>query len=178
MASYCSKCGKDIEEGTRYCPTCGHDTMGQESSYNSGGYNQSNNQSASGIYSAVYACGIVWAILALIVFIFYLAVGVFAASLGDISFGVGTLVGAILIGLGLIYLVSAIFAILCVTNVRNPAKSKNASIFCLIGSILAIVAGVMVLGIVGILSIIAGIIGIILFIMLRTELGKADKQPY
>ncbi|MCL2032542.1 MAG: zinc ribbon domain-containing protein [Methanomassiliicoccaceae archaeon] len=149
MASYCSNCGKDVVEGTRYCPACGFDTMsqGSGSGYNSGGYNQNNNQNQSmgGSLTIIFVLGCIWAIVAILAGISNMAVGGLLIS------------GAINFAVGIALIMSGIFALLCCMNIHKKEGHQQACTYCLIGSILALV------------TIIFGIIGIILYFVLKNE---------
>jgi len=158
MSSYCSKCGKELGEGTRFCPTCGFDTMGQGSGSNySSNHNQntgpqcniSQDQSMGGTLTLIFVLGVIWALI--------------AGVTGLVSLiGGGALYyydGAILMVVGLLFILSALFAFLCCMNIYKLENHQQASIFCLIGSILAIPA-------------LVGVIGVIFYFVMQKEKSR------
>ena len=164
MASYCSKCGSEIAEGTRFCPACGFDTMGQNVD-NSGGYNQSNNQNynqekgSSGTLTVIAVFGIIWGIGAILVGIVLFAG---ASILSD--FGLGEYTGLIAAG-GVIFIVSAIMAFITAALIFSKKSFNIAWMCCLIGSVLALIGTIYL----SIFALIPGIIGIIFFALMHKE---------
>jgi len=164
MASYCSKCGNEVADGTRFCPACGFDTTGQ-SVDNSGGSSQSNNQNynqekgSSGILTATAVLGIIWGLLAIFIGI----VLVIGASLLE-EFGFGEFSGMFVIA-GVIYILSAIMGFVCAALIFSRKNFYGAWITCLVGSVLALVGGYYL----GLLGIIAGIIGIVFFALMYNQ---------
>jgi predicted RNA-binding Zn-ribbon protein involved in translation (DUF1610 family) len=162
MASYCSKCGKELDEGVRFCPSCGFDTMGQSTSNNNSSYNQNynaqnNNQSQGmgGTLTVIFVLGIIWGILSVISGILLVMGGGAFAFLFE--FGAG-----LFIIIGILSFLSGLFAILCCINIYKLEKFDQARTFCLIGSIIAFVTG----------GIIAGIIGIIFYFIMRDQKSR------
>lgn len=161
MASYCSKCGRQLDDGTRYCSGCGFDTMSQGNSNNQGGgydqnYNQNNQKPHSdfstggmgGTLTIIFVLGVVWAIAAIISAILMIAfAGLFPFFIGPLS----------IIG-GIIYIVSGLFAVLSCICIYKLEDHKNACTYCLIGSIFALLG-----------SILGGIIGLVFYFLLKKE---------
>ena len=163
MASYCSKCGSEIAEGTRFCPACGFDTMGQGAG-GSGGYNQNNNQQYNnqqsqglgGTLTLIVVLGLIWAILSIISGLYCL----FWGAAVEAYFGYG--LGGIVIVLGILSLLSGLFAILSCVYIIKLEKFSQARTYCLVGSIIAIFTG----------GIIAGVIGIVFFIIMKDQKSR------
>jgi len=154
MSSYCSKCGKELGEGTRFCPMCGFDTMGQGSGNN---YNQNtgpqhnSNQSPGmgGTLSIIFVCGALWAIFALLVGIAFMPVG---AAIYYVA-------GTIAIIVGILLFLSALFTVLCCVKLYRLENFQQASTYCLIGSILAI-------------PFLVGILGVIFYFLMQKERSR------
>ena len=180
--TFCSKCGKELADGTRYCPMCGFDTQAQGSSNNNQApnnyqnyqqpnynYSQPPHKNRSTVGTIVLVCGIIWAILGLILGLVIIVIGAFADSLNDlVGGGIENTVALIFID-GIMFIVSAVLAIVACVYVSRPDKQTTVAVLCLIGSILAIIGGFILGSLIGILAIIAGVIGIILFILVLVE---------
>jgi len=158
MSSYCSKCGKELDEGTRFCSTCGFDTMSQGSGNNYSSshnqntgpqYNSNQDQSMGGTLTLIFVLGIIWALISGLTGIFCL-IGGSAIYYYD---------GSILMVVGLLFILSALFAFLSCINIYKLENHQQASIFCLIGSILAIPA-------------LVGIIGVIFYFVMQKEKSR------
>ena len=100
-----------------------------------------------GTLTIIFVLGILWAIIALIS-------GIAMMALGGLLFFEG--VAAIVVGI--IYIVSGIFAILSCINIYKLENHKTACTYCLIGSILALIG-----------SILGGIIGLVFYFLLKKE---------
>ncbi|MCL2317611.1 MAG: zinc ribbon domain-containing protein [Methanomassiliicoccaceae archaeon] len=151
MASYCNKCGRQIEDETRFCPSCGNDTMSEGSSNQSSNQNKNTTQGMGGTVTLIFILGILWGILLLISGIILLGFGGYIA-LFDFLGGAFVLVG-------ILCLVNGIIALICCVNLYKLEKHKRACTLLLIGSILSFFTG----------GIIAGIVGVIFYFLLKKE---------
>lgn len=167
--SYCSKCGKEVNDGSAYCPSCGAAVSGpsQNQNYNQQNYNQQNynqqnynnappqSQGLGGTLTIILVLGILWALYAIIYGAVYLAVGgVF------IEYG-----GAFAIIFGVLAVLSGIFALITCVYIYKQEKFKEAFTFILVGSVLAIVAY-------PVSFVILGVIGIVFAFLLKKEQYK------
>ncbi|MDR2699054.1 MAG: zinc ribbon domain-containing protein [Candidatus Methanoplasma sp.] len=142
---YCSKCGKEIADGARFCPSCGSDTVGQ----GGGGYNQNNGpqygsssgQGMGGTLTIIFVLGILWilgsALFGLFCFIAEGAVLFYS--------------GGLLIVAGVLCFACALFTLLSCINIYKLENYQQACMYCLIGSIIALFAAVIIVGVVGII---------------------------
>ncbi|MDR1954408.1 MAG: zinc-ribbon domain-containing protein [Candidatus Methanoplasma sp.] len=162
MASYCSKCGKDLSDGIRYCPVCGFDTMsqgsGSDSNKNSGqNFNTQINNSFQGMggmggtLTIIFVLGLLWAIGSFLSGIYFIAMG---DSFSFFFYG-----GTLLIVAGVLSLVSGLLALLSCMNIYKLEKHEQACLFCLIGSLIGLFTG----------GVIAGIVGIIFYFLMKNE---------
>jgi len=157
--AYCSKCGKLIDGGSAYCPNCGAAATDRSDNPNQNwinnyGPNSGQQQSAQGLggtLTIILVLGILWAIGSIIVGIFCFA----GSSLYYFLPGGA----AIMAGLGVLCLVGGIFAMLSCMYIYKQENHQQAFLFCLFGSIIALVTG----------GVIAGIIGIIFAFLLKNE---------
>jgi len=140
MASYCSKCGRGLEDGTRFCPSCGNDTMGQGNNNDQNGNNYQNNNTQRVIQMRDKSSGLaavlsfLWAGLGQIYvgkivrgLIFMLVWAIVAAGAMGIIF-VGVLSGSIgVIGLAIIiyYVLLLIFWIWNIIDAHKLANEYN-----------------------------------------------------
>jgi len=161
MAFYCSNCGKELEDGTRYCSTCGFDTMAQGSgnkSSSASSVNDTLNNSFGGIDGAsggmggtltiIFVLGLIWVLISALY-------GIYCLTVGGVFFFFG---GPFLIVIGVLSFVSAICAIICCLNIYKLEKFQQTSTLLLIGSILALIT-----------SILGGILGIVFYFLLKNE---------
>ena len=143
--TYCSKCGKEVESGASYCSYCGAAMTGQTERHDGWidnyGPNSPNNSGASyapaglgNMLTNIYRLGILWAIVAILLGIFYID-------------GVNIIFGADLImTIGVMSIISGIFALLTSVLIIIRKGYIVAFILCLVGSILAII---FIVGIIG-----------------------------
>ncbi|MCL2296533.1 MAG: zinc ribbon domain-containing protein [Methanomassiliicoccaceae archaeon] len=147
--AYCSKCGKEIDYGSVYCPSCGAAVSGSSSNQNNNQQNWTNNygpsnapqQSAQGLggtLTIILVLGILWAIVSLLAGVALIALGV------GFIFIAGPVVGAVCLLGGIITLLSCMY-------IYKLENHKNAFILCLIGSIIALLTGGILVGIIGII---------------------------
>ena len=162
MASYCIRCGKELDYGARYCPACGFDTQGQGSSYD-GSYGQNSSpqhagrsQGLGGKLTLILVLGIIWAIISIIGGIACIFGGAYIAS-ALIAFH-----GPALVLVGVISLVGGAITILGCMYINKLENFQKACNYCLIGSIIAFVTG----------GIIVGIVGILFYFMLKGERAR------
>jgi hypothetical protein len=192
MASFCPKCGKEVEYGATFCTSCGSSISGQPGN---DGLNQNTNNNSSyerpyspsrgggsSLLSAIRICGIMWAILAIIwgilYFIFFAAAAYILGSAGDF-FGIDLgIVGVVILAYGLITMIlailSAVFAIITCSHIKTLSNHKSAFAFFLVSVILALVDAIIVLAvggdiIFGVLLLVAAIIGIVFVILFNGE---------
>jgi len=159
MSSFCSNCGKELDEGTRYCPSCGSDNMSQGSSNNRNNYtyNAGPSQGLGGTLTLILVLGIIWAVYSIISGITLIAGGgLFAGLLG--GFGGG----AAFVAFGVIYLIGGLLAILSCMYIYGLKEHDKACLYCLIGSIIALATG----------AILGGIIGILFYFLLKKEKNR------
>jgi len=157
MTFYCSGCGKSLDDGTRYCPTCGFDTMSQGNN-NRPNYNRDyngNSQGLGGTLTIILVLGIIWAILSIISGMYCIAGG---SVLGTFLF----FSGGFLIVVGILSFISGLFALLCCINIHKLENHSKACTYCLVGSILGLLTG----------GILAGVIGIVFYFLMKNEKGR------
>ena len=162
MASYCSKCGKSLDDGTRYCPVCGSDTMSQGGDSYNGGYSQSNSpqhnnslsQGMGGTLTIIFILGIIWGIISII-----LGFACFAGASIIVTMIGGEVAAAIGYVVGIISIVGGIIALLSCMKIYKFEDHNGACSLCLIGSIIALFTG----------GIIVGVVGIVFYLLLKKE---------
>ena len=146
--AYCSKCGKEIDYGTAFCPNCGASTSsspGDQSNNQQGWINnygpnsgpQQSTQGLGGTLTIILVLGILWAMASMIA-----GIGLIGLGTG-FAFIEGTVAGAI-------YLLGGICALLSCIFIYKQENHNLAFILCLIGSIIALYTGVIIIGIIGI----------------------------
>jgi len=148
--AYCSKCGKLVEEGSAFCSGCG--AAASDSSVNQN-QNWSNNygpqsgpqQSADGLggtLTIILVLGILWAISSIISGIACMVGGSFLSFL--------PVTGAVYIGVGILYFIGGLFALLSCMFIFKLENFNKAYTYCLIGSIIALLTGGVIIGVIGI----------------------------
>jgi hypothetical protein len=155
MASFCAQCGKEIAEGTRYCPVCGFDTQSQgaggynNSNYNpNAGYQQTNvKQGSSGTLKTIAALGIVWALISLLIGIYFFILSTEYYWVYYLGF---RMTDTILIILGLVCVIEALLVFVSCIYIFKLQKYSLASTLCLITAILALFLGGIIIGVLGI----------------------------
>ncbi|MDR3282238.1 MAG: zinc ribbon domain-containing protein [Candidatus Methanoplasma sp.] len=157
---YCSKCGKEVTDGSAFCPSCGGPVADAGTAPLNQNYNQNYNQSyqaptggglssdLGGTLTIIMVLGFIWGILALLTGVF------FASTSTYFLFAGGIVIGGIAILSGLLALISAYF-------IYKRENFQLAFIACIIGSILALPIGI-----------IAGIIGLVFAFLLNNEKGR------
>jgi len=159
--SYCSKCGKELGDGTRFCPMCGFDTMSQGSGNNSGNnynqnagpqYNSNQSRDMGGTLTIIMVLGILWAIGTIgVAIVCFLGEGYLFYFTGGLLFVAGIL--SLLCGL---------FTLLSCINIYKLENHQQACTYCLIGSIIALVVG----------GIIIGVVGIVFYFLMKNEKNR------
>ncbi|MDR0778517.1 MAG: zinc-ribbon domain-containing protein [Methanomassiliicoccaceae archaeon] len=166
MITYCSRCGKELEYGARYCPACGADTQSQGGSsgqaqndglqyvQNSGGpqYSQGG-QGMGGTLTLIFVLGIIWALVSI-------GSGLILMTGG--SYFIFDVSGTIVVIIGLISLIGGVIALLSCIKIYKLEDFDKARQLCLIGSIIAIFTG----------GVIVGIVGIIFYSMMRDQKNR------
>ena len=151
MASYCVRCGKELDRGGRFCPACGFDTYVPESGHNnsyghsSGPQNPARSQSMGGTLTLILVLGVIWAIISIIGGIACIAGGAYIAS------ALITFDGPVLVFIGVISLVGGAITLLSCMYISKLENFQKARDYCLVGSIIAIVTGGIVVGVVGLI---------------------------
>lgn len=159
--TYCSKCGKLVDDGSAFCPNCGAamagktenqgtwtgNTENQGTWINNYGPNTGQQQNApqglGGTLTIILVLGVIWAIGSLAYGILYMLGGSFL-----LFFPVA---GGVLIGVGVVYFIGGLFALLSCYYIFKQEKHNDAYILCLISSIIALFTGYVFVGIIGIL---------------------------
>jgi hypothetical protein len=166
MASFCAQCGKEIADGTRYCPVCGFDSMSNTG--NRGVNNQkTNSQGMGGALLIIVILGILWAIASLIAGVLYLIGGSLLASIT--GFVGGAIVGSIFVIVGIIFLVTGILTTISCVWIIKLEKHQQACNLCLASSVIVLVAGFLILPL-G--AIFVGIIGIVFWYLIKKEQSR------
>ena len=155
--AYCSKCGKLIDDGSAYCPSCGAAAGGQSEAPNQNWINNygpsinahNSSQGLGGTLTIILVLGIIWAIISIVSAVMCFTVGSFYYFFG----------GGFVIALGVLSLVGGLMALLSCLYIYKLEKHNEAYLLCLFGSIIALFTG----------GIIAGVIGIIFAFLLKKE---------
>jgi len=166
MASFCANCGNKLNEGERYCVKCGYDTetpgggdnfIRYDPSPNTGPQLSARRQKIGDILNVIYWFGILWGVIAIMMFLGYTTLFSLGSSYNYWFFF--EISGLLLLAVAIIFLASGILAILCCMNLNKLLRHQQACNLCLIGSLIAIIAG----------AFSYGIVGIIFYIMIKKE---------
>lgn len=99
----------------------------------------------------ILVLGVIWAFISIVAAIFYFVGGGYVILFA--------FVGSALIGLGIVYLIGGLLTLLSCYYILKRIEFQRALIFCIIGSVIALVTG----------GVIIGIIGLVFAILLNNE---------
>jgi predicted RNA-binding Zn-ribbon protein involved in translation (DUF1610 family) len=153
MASFCASCGKEISGGTRYCPVCGHDSMGSgNKSNNSGNRNQNTSQGLGGTLTLILVLGVIWALFCILGGILTMVSGGFYEMLIEDYFSI-TISGLaeLMFIIGLITLIGGICCLVSCVRIFQLEKHDQATALCAVSSVIALFTGGLIVGIIGLI---------------------------
>jgi len=116
-----------------------------------GGQQQNTTHGLGGTLTMILVLGVIWAAGSIIWGVLYMLGGTYLLFF--------PFAGAVLVGVGLLYLVGGLLALLSSIYIYRQEKYDEAHLFCLIGSVIALFTG----------YIIAGIVGIVFAFLLKKE---------